>query len=56
MVLSCFRCSSNASAAAAFQSNRYGAGKRVHNETGKRMAGKVIHRCTICESERTQGR
>lgn len=55
MVLSCFRCSGSTSPAAAFQDKRFGTGKRVHNETGKRMASKVIYRCTICESERTKG-
>lgn len=56
MVLSCFRCRDNKSAGAEYQNREYGPGMRVHNATDKRMGGKTIYRCTICENERTKGR
>lgn len=56
MVLSCFRCESNEGSGAAFQDKRYGKGMRVHNETESRLAGKRLHRCTVCNNERTTGR
>ncbi len=55
MILSCFRCQTNEGNGAAFQNERYGDGMRVHNETDKRIACKLIYRCTICNHERSKG-
>jgi len=54
MVLSCFRCESNTGPGAEFQNQKYGHGKRVHNETEKTQPR--IYRCTICETERSAGK
>ena len=54
MVLTCLRCRSSDKPGAKFQDSQYGAGKRVHNETGK-LAGTRVYRCTVCDHERTAG-
>ena len=53
MILSCFRCSANTGAGAKFQDEKYGDGKRVHNECAASGTGPIEYRCTICEATRT---
>lgn len=52
MILSCFRCSDNSGAGAKFQDEKYGDGKRVHNECAKSGTGAIQYRCTVCETTR----
>lgn len=34
-----------------FQDQKYGPGKRVHNQTMKEVGQKVVWRCTVCGRE-----